>query len=67
MAKTRKNKHRRRQNKNILQKTSQKVMPKVKTGLENVGQQVTKGVTRSVPLLQQLTNKFISLFTRKNK
>lgn len=74
MNKTRKSHRRSRRNKNIIQKsyktlegTSQKVMPKVKIGLENVGSQVTKGVSETIPMFKQLSNKFFGLFTRKQR
>jgi hypothetical protein len=73
MAKTRRS-HRRNKRKNIIQKgyktlesTSQKVMPKVKTSLENVGSQVTKGVSQSVPMFKRLSDNFFGLFTRKQR
>jgi hypothetical protein len=50
--------------------TSKKYMPKVKSGLENVGSKVITGTKRSVPFLQGVTRKFFSMFglkTRKNR
>jgi hypothetical protein len=68
---------RRRNSKNIVNKTinttvsftksaSKKIMPKVKTGLENVGSKVIKTGEQSVPFLQNMTRKFFGLFS-KNK
>jgi hypothetical protein len=37
-------------------------MPKVKTGLETVGSKVTTAAKQSVPMLQQASRKFFSLF-----
>jgi hypothetical protein len=51
----------------IVKSTSRKYMPKVKSGLENIGSTV---VEKSVPYLQRLTRKFFGLFsgqTRKNR
>jgi len=67
----------RRNSKNIVNKTinttvsftkstSKKIMPKVKTGLENVGSKVIKTGEQSVPFLQNMTRKFFGLFS-KNK
>ena len=46
----------------LVNETSKKVMPKVKTGLENVGSKVIKSSKRSVPYLQRLTRKLFSKF-----
>ena len=51
----------------IVKSTSRKYMPKVKSGLENVGSTV---IEKTVPYLQRLTRKFFGLFsgkTRKNR
>ena len=37
-------------------------MPKVKSGLETVGAKVTSTAKSSVPMLQQATRKFFSMF-----
>ena len=37
-------------------------IPKVKSGLESVGSKVTSTAKSSVPMLQQATRKFFSLF-----
>jgi hypothetical protein len=37
-------------------------MPKVKTGLEDVGSKVTSTAKKSVPMLQQASRKFFGLF-----
>jgi hypothetical protein len=42
-------------------------MPKVKSGLENVGSKVVKTGTQSVPFLQNMTRKFFGLFSGKTR
>jgi len=45
-------------------------MPKVKSGIEGVGSKVIKTSQQSIPFFQQMTRKFLNLFstkTRKNK
>ena len=70
--------HKRTSRKNIVNKTieqtvsvtkstSKKYMPKVKSGLENVGSKVVKTGQQSVPFLQNLTRKFFGLFTGKTR
>lgn len=49
----------------IVKATSKKVMPKVKTGLEDVGSKVIKSSKKSVPYLQRLTRKIFSKFSFK--
>lgn len=46
----------------VVKNTSKKYMPKVKTGLEDVGSKVTSTAKKSVPMLQQATRKFFGLF-----
>jgi hypothetical protein len=46
----------------VVKNTSQKYMPKVKSGLETVGAKVTNTAKSSVPMLQQATRKFFSMF-----
>jgi hypothetical protein len=46
--------------------TSKKYMPKVKSGLENVGDKVIKTGTKSIPFLQSMSRKFVGMFS-KNK
>jgi hypothetical protein len=46
----------------IVKNTSKKYMPKVKAGLEDVGATVTTTAKKSVPMLQQASRKFFSLF-----
>jgi hypothetical protein len=68
--KTHKYRQNRKTNKNFvkrIKRTTKKIVPKVRTGLENVGSQVTEGVTKSVPTFQRMTNQFFSLFTRKQR
>jgi hypothetical protein len=77
----RKNRHhsykKKKRSKNILNKTidtsvsftkstSKKYMPKVKSGLENVGSNVIDKGTKTIPFLQRMTRKFFGLFS-KNK
>jgi hypothetical protein len=53
--------HKRGTHKRTLGKRlSNKYMPKVKSGLENVGAKVINTSQRSVPYLQQLTRKLFS-------
>jgi hypothetical protein len=63
-----------RSSKNMLDKTvsvakstSKKIMPKVKSGLENVGSKVVKTGQQSVPFLQSMTRKFFEMFSAKSK
>ena len=56
----------------VSKKTSQKYMPKVKSGLENVGSKVTTSAKKTVPYLQGVTRKFFGMFginkkTKKNR
>ena len=51
----------------VVKSTSRKYMPKVKSGLENVGSKVVKTGEQSVPFLQQMTRKFFSMFSGKSK
>jgi len=51
-----------KQSVNIVKTTSKKYMPKVKTGLENVGSKVVKTGQTTVPYLQRLTRKVFSKF-----
>lgn len=44
----------------VVKRLSNKYMPKVKSGLENVGSKVINTSKRSVPYLQQLTRKLFS-------
>lgn len=74
--------NKRRTNKNILNKglsvvktTSQRYMPKVKTGLENVGSKVTnaasKGMSRTMPMVQRKARELLGMIglnkSRRNK
>jgi hypothetical protein len=73
-------KHRRsrRHNSNLLKKTmnksvsiakatSRKFMPKIKSGLENVGSKVIKTGENSVPFLQRMTRKLFSMFSKTRR
>lgn len=51
----------------VVKSTSKKYMPKVKTGLENVGSKVVTTTQKSVPYLQQMTRKFFDMFGSKTK
>ena len=45
----------------VVTTTSKKYMPKVKTGLENVGSKVTKTATKSVPILQKASRDLLGV------
>jgi hypothetical protein len=51
----------------VVKSTSQKYMPKVKTGLENVGSKVINTSKTSVPYLQRMTRKMFGLFSGKTR
>jgi hypothetical protein len=51
----------------MVKSTSRKYMPKVKSGLENVGSKVVTTTEKSVPFLQQMTRKFFGMFGSKTK
>lgn len=51
----------------VVKSTSQKYMPKVKTGLENVGSKVVNASKKSVPYLQRITRKMFGLFSGKTR
>ena len=51
----------------ITKSTSKKYMPKVKSGLENVGSKVVKTGEQSIPFLQQMTRKFFGMFSSKTR
>lgn len=70
--------HRRSSRKNIINKTidqsvsvvkstSKRYMPKVKSGLENVGSKVVRTGQKSVPFLQNLTRKLFGMFSSKTR
>lgn len=70
--------HRKRSSRNLINKTldnsvsvvkttSRKYMPKVKSGLENVGSKVVKTGEQSIPFLQRLTRKMFSSFGSKSR
>lgn len=74
MAKRHRHRHTKKRGKSLINKTmnmtqnvSKKYMPKVKSGLENVGEKVITTSKKSVPALQRYTRKFLSLFTRKRR
>jgi hypothetical protein len=81
MARTRRHRiksNRSRKNKNFINRTfktgmntavttSKKYMPKVKTGLENVGSKVTKTATKSIPVLQKTTRNLFSMLGLKKR
>jgi hypothetical protein len=51
----------------IAKNTSKRYMPKVKSGLENVGSKVVKTGEQSIPFLQQMTRKFLGMFSSKTR
>lgn len=70
--------HRKRSSRNLINKTldksvsvvkttSRKYMPKVKSGLENVGSKVVTTGEKSIPFLQRLTRKMFSSFSSKTR
>ena len=76
MARTRRNRSRR--NKNFIKRTfktgmsvaattSKRYMPKVKSGLENVGSKVTKTATKTIPVLQKTTRNLFSMLGLKKR
>lgn len=61
--------HSMRGGKNMVDKTvsvaknaSRKYMPKIKSGLEDVGSKVVSTTSKSVPFLQQMTRKLFKMF-----
>lgn len=52
--------------KKFTKSTSNKYMPKIKSGLENVGSKVVKTGERSIPFLQRMTRKLFGMFTGKS-
>ncbi len=50
----------------IIKGTSKKYMPKVKSGLENVGSKVVTTSKKSVPFLQKMTRKVLGMFGLKS-
>jgi hypothetical protein len=76
MARTRRNRSRR--NKNFIKRTfktgmnaasttSKRYMPKVKSGIENVGSRVTKTATKTIPVLQKTTRNLFSMLGLKKR
>jgi hypothetical protein len=51
----------------VAKSTSKKYMPKVKSGLENVGSKVVRTGEQSIPFLQNMTRKFFGIFSTKSK
>lgn len=51
----------------VAKSTSRKYMPKVKSGLENVGSNVVSTSQKSIPFLQKMTRKLFSVFGRKSR
>lgn len=49
----------------VVKSTSKKYMPKVKSGLENVGSKVVNTTSKTIPFLQNITRKFFGLFSGK--
>jgi hypothetical protein len=50
---------------NVVRSTSKKYIPKVKTGLENVGSKVVSTSSKTIPFLQNVSRKFFGLFSTK--
>lgn len=50
---------------NVVRSTSKKYIPKVKTGLENVGSKVVSTTSKTIPFLQNISRKFFGLFSTK--
>jgi hypothetical protein len=50
---------------NVVRSTSKKYIPKVKSGLENVGSKVVSTSSKTIPFLQNVTRKFFGLFSTK--
>lgn len=53
----------------VAKETSKKYMPKVKTGIETIGSNVTETAKESVPYLQKLTRRVLDMIgirTRKS-
>jgi hypothetical protein len=53
----------------VADSTSKKYMPKVKSGIENLGSNVTETAKQTVPYLQNLSRKFLNMIgvrTRKS-
>jgi len=51
----------------IAKTTSNKYMPKFKSGLETVGSKVVKTGEQTIPFLQHITRKFFGMFTKKSQ
>jgi len=51
----------------LVKSTSKKVLPKVKSGIKNVGSTVVKTGKQSIPFLQRTTRKFLGMFSNKSK
>ena len=47
--------------------TSNKILPKVKSSIKNVGSTVVKTGKQSIPFLQRTTRKFLGMFSNKSK
>jgi len=50
---------------NVVKSTSRKYMPKVKSGLEDVGSKVVSTGSKTIPFLQNMTRKIFGLFSSK--
>jgi hypothetical protein len=51
----------------FVKTTSKKIVPKVTSGLKNVGSKVVKVGEKSIPFLQRTTRKFLGMFSNKSK
>jgi|UniRef100_A0A6C0KPL8 hypothetical protein len=52
----------------LVKNTSKKYIPKVESGLENVGSKVVKTGSNTIPYLQRMTRNLFGMFsTKKNR
>lgn len=50
-----------------MKTTSKKYMPKLQSGIENVGDRVVKTSEKTLPFLQRMTRKMFGLFSNTRK
>lgn len=51
----------------VAKNASRKYMPKLKNGLEKVGDKVLTSGKKTVPFLQRMTRKLFGMFSRKRR
>jgi hypothetical protein len=51
----------------LVKSTSKKILPKVKSNIENVGNKVVKTGEQSIPFLQRMTRRFFEIISPKTK